>query len=64
MRYQCNVCAKIFDSFNDAALCHPDVNVINDSSTKTGNDCGCVDSFPRWKESSGWYCGLCFKQIK
>lgn len=29
-QYQCNVCAKIFGSFNDAAMCHPDVNVLED----------------------------------
>ena len=25
MRYQCNVCGKIYYSHHDAALCHPDV---------------------------------------
>jgi len=30
IKYQCNVCAKTFDSFNDAAMCHPDVNILDD----------------------------------
>lgn len=34
-KYQCNVCAKIYTLFNDAALCHPDVNIIRDEQDNT-----------------------------
>lgn len=37
-QYQCNVCAKIFATFNDAALCHPDVNIIEDVPVMTSDD--------------------------
>ena len=67
-QYQCNVCAKIFGSFNDAALCHPDVNVLEDVPVQPNSrptqraldgampsaQCGCLAY-----ECTGKLCGYC-----
>ena len=50
-QYQCNVCSKMFGSFNDAALCHPDVNIIENVPVQPNNNpgicqCGYMAKYP------------------
>ena len=44
-KYMCNVCGKLHDLFNDAALCHPDVVIkefpdlpVRDAQLRIGAD--------------------------
>jgi rubrerythrin len=66
MRYQCNVCGKIYYSHHDAALCRPDVNEIPDAKVYTMPDnelpaaeaCHCFG----YTTDTGGRCPVCGKQ--
>jgi hypothetical protein len=67
MRYQCNVCGKIYNYRQEAALCHPDVNEIPDAKifVRVPDDelyakdaCHCFGTIV----STGGTCPVCGKQ--
>ena len=59
-KYQCNVCGNIYEVFQDALLCHPDVYFIHDDDDLLAR--GAEHPMQPTPEQGGtyfWGCGHC-----
>jgi len=57
-KFMCNVCGILHDTFNDAALCHPDVATKEIDGT-AGAHGPTLREAERSKQGGAWYCWKC-----